>query len=125
MRITNKIPGVIGTLIIAALLVIAVSGYSNRAHALEGTIDGQGILVADLDNGDIGDEEFEIEGTIESLTDTGIVVDGQEIIIDETTEIEGILAVGTMVEVEALVQDDGSLLALEVEVEDGEEVEEE
>jgi len=123
MKNIKKIPRVIGTLMIAALLVIVVGGYSGQAYALEENIDGQGILVADLDGGE--DEEFEIEGTIESLTDTGIVVDGQEIIIDETTEIEGTLEVGAIVEVEALVQDDGSLLALEVEVEDGEEVEEE
>ena len=63
MKNIKKIPRVIGTLMLAALLVIVVGGYSGQAYALAENIDGQGILVADLDGGE--DEEFEIEGTDE------------------------------------------------------------
>ena len=89
-----KIPRIIGTLIIAALLIVAVSGCSGQAYA-QGAIEG---LSLNTDN----------------IT---IVIDGQEIIINRDTEITGMLAEGTVIEVKFVVQDDDSLLAVKIEVE--------
>ncbi len=49
---------------------------------------------------------------------TSIFIDGQEIIINDATEIEGIPEIGAIVEIEAVAQPDGSLIAVEIEVED-------
>ena len=96
-----KIPRIIGTLIIAALLIAAISGCSGQANA---------------------------HGAIESLSlgtdNITIVIDGQEIIINGDTEISGMLAEGAVIEVKFAVQDDGSLPALRIEVEDTEDIEE-
>lgn len=69
------------------------------------------------DNGD--EDNFEIEGTVESISSDGnsIVVNGQTIII-QGAEIEGTLTVGAVVEAEVAAQSDGSLVAQEIEVED-------
>ncbi len=96
-----KIPRTLGTLITAALLIVAISGCSGQAKA---------------------------HGAIESLSlgtdNITIVIDGQEIIINGDTEITGMLAEGTVIEVKFVVQDDGSLLAVEIEVEDDKHIEE-
>lgn len=65
------------------------------------------------------ENNFEIKGTIESISSDGnsIVVNGRTIII-QGAEIEGILTVGATVEAEVTAQSDGSLVAQEVEVED-------
>jgi hypothetical protein len=93
---------IMGTWIIVAVLLAAVSGVTQvgyvGASQSEGTTD--------------------IEGTIDSLTDNTVVIDGQTILINADTEIEGTLAVGATVRVEILIQPDGSLLALEIEVVD-------
>ena len=60
--------------------------------------------------------EAKIRGTIESILDDGtIIVDGLSVAIGDLTEIDGELKVGDYVEVKAHVQEDGSLVAREVE----------
>ena len=164
-----KTPRILGTLILAFLLVTAMTGCSTPAYAVEGTVesvsqgpdgitivvdgktivipdaqiagmlaegtvvkiefevDDNGSLVAleieleDEDNEDLDDEDTdgkqELKGTIESLTDTSVVINGQTIVFGDNIEIEGILEVGASVEIE-YVEDNGSLVALEIEVED-------
>jgi hypothetical protein len=164
-----KTPRILGTLILAFLLVTAMTGCSTPAYAVEGTVesvsqgpdgitivvdgktivipdaqiagmlaegtvvkiefevDDNGSLVAleieleDEDNEDLDDEDTdgkqELKGTIESLTDTSVVINGQTIVFGDNIEIEGILEVGASVEIE-YVEDNGSLVALGIEVED-------
>lgn len=62
-------------------------------------------------------EADEFEGTVQGVGNTSIVVDGKTMMINGDTEIKGTLAVGDKVEIEAVRQNDGSLLATAVEVE--------
>ncbi|MEA3328099.1 MAG: DUF5666 domain-containing protein [Chloroflexota bacterium] len=54
-------------------------------------------------------------GTIEEKGDSAWLISGLTVKIDPETELEGTLEVGTLVKVEALTQEDGSLLAEEIE----------
>ena len=56
----------------------------------------------------------ELEGPIESISDGRLVVRGQTVIVTDETELVGTLVQGAVVTVEALRQDDGSLIAVEV-----------
>jgi len=96
MRNMLKRVRLLGILILAACLVVPISGCTGQALALEGAIEGLNL-------------------NPDGIT---IVVDGQEIVIDSDTEIAGMLAEGTVIEAKFIVQDDGSLLALEIEVEE-------
>jgi len=61
--------------------------------------------------------EVELEGAIEALTSTTITVNGKVLLVNGGTEVEGTLAPGVMVEVEAVGQN-GTLVAKEIEVEE-------
>jgi hypothetical protein len=63
------------------------------------------------------EEEIEFSGTIEEMGSSAWIISGITVQIDQDTELEGILEVGTLVEVEAMTQEDGSLLALEISAE--------
>ncbi len=97
-----KIPRIVAILVIAALVIMTAGGCANgQALALEGTIESLSLNP---------------DGTIVA------VVDGETIIIDLNTKITGALVPGTVIEIEYEVQDDGSLLALEIEVDINEDV---
>jgi hypothetical protein len=57
-----------------------------------------------------------IKGTIDTVSDNTMVVDGKTVIINEATHIEGTPTAGAVVEIKAIVQEDGSLLAIKMEV---------
>ncbi len=62
--------------------------------------------------------EFEFEGTITAMsTSSSIVVDGLEVLLDADTKVEGTLAIGARVEVEATVER-GAIAAHKIEVVD-------
>ena len=62
--------------------------------------------------------EFEFEGTITAMsTSSSIAVDGLEVSLDADTKVEGTLAIGARVEVEATVEN-GAIAASKVEVVD-------
>ncbi len=65
---------------------------------------------------DPDDETIHLEGTIQIVTAISIVIDGKTILINADTEIDGELTIGAAAEVDAVVQADGSLLALEIDV---------
>ena len=67
------------------------------------------------------EEEIEFSGIIEEIGTSAWIISGITVQVDQDTELEGILEVGTLVEVEAMTQEDGSLLALEIsaELDDG------
>lgn len=69
-------------------------------------------------DGDNNDQGNQIVGTIQSLgaNNSNIVINGQTIKIDQTTEIDGQLAVGARAEVEVVKQADNSLLAESIEI---------
>ena len=60
------------------------------------------------------EEEIEFSGIIEEMGTSAWIISGITVQVDQDTELEGILEVGTLVEVEAMTQEDGSLLALEI-----------
>jgi hypothetical protein len=64
------------------------------------------------------DDEVEFVGVVETQSEDGWWIDGQFVQISDQTEIEDDIAEGDLVKVEALRNDDGSLLALEIELED-------
>jgi hypothetical protein len=77
-------------------------------------------IVVKNNNDDIhdDDDDSEIKGVIASIGTDNIVIDGHTIYVDDHTRIEdGHLAVGARAEVE-VKQQDGKLLALEIEIED-------
>jgi hypothetical protein len=95
-------------------------------------IEAQGLEDTDISSEDEDDDDYqdtedmdsensstELKGTITGLTSTSVVVGGKTFVINGDTEIEGNLVVGASVEVEAVTQSNGSLLAVEIEVEDG------
>jgi hypothetical protein len=53
-------------------------------------------------------------GVVDSISDTAWVISGQNIVINEDTELDDGLAIGSEVEVRFTVQDDESWLALEI-----------
>jgi len=63
-----------------------------------------------------GTGELEFEGVIDSITLDGWVISGRLVKSSAQTEIKGDIQVGMMVKVHALVSDDGSLYAREIEV---------
>ncbi len=60
--------------------------------------------------------EIEFAGVIESLTATEATVSGMVVVMTTQTEVEGTLSVGARVKVEGTLQNDGSVLAEEIEV---------
>ena len=62
--------------------------------------------------------ETKISGVVSSVDANQIVVNGQTILLDASTEIKGNLQVGSMVEVEAYLNADGTYVAKKVEVKD-------
>ena len=64
-------------------------------------------------------EEVEIEGTIDDfVAGQWLMVAGQEVLINKDTEIEGTLSIGFSCEVEAIPQKDGTLLAINIKIEE-------
>ena len=62
--------------------------------------------------------KVKVRGTIDEVLDDGtLVIDGVAVALGDLTELEGDAQVGDFVEVEALIQEDGTLLAKEVESE--------
>lgn len=61
-------------------------------------------------------KHIKIEGTAANVTGTNLVVDGKTIEINDATKIKGSLANGAAVEVKAIKQSDGSLLAVKIKV---------
>ncbi len=87
-----------------------------------------------VDLEDAIDGEVEAEGVIVDLTSNSLVVDGLTFFIDENTEVLNsedelisfeVLSVGTFVEVKGQLQEDGSILAERIKVEQDEEKEDE
>lgn len=70
------------------------------------------------DKDDDEDEEFKFTGQVESISASLWEIGGMSFIVDAFTEIEGSPVVGDMVKVEAFVQNDGTYLAHEIELED-------
>ena len=89
------------------------------------TLFGLGVLFAPPTHAD--DDEIEVEGVIEALGDETLTVGGFTFLVTGATEIDGDdgdisfedLAVGQFAEVEGFYAADGTLVAEEIEVEDG------
>ena len=73
-------------------------------------------LEALLDEG--REEDVEFLGLIESMEEGNWVISGITVFVDALTEIYGDLEIGDLVKVEALTQEDGTLLAIEIYGED-------
>jgi hypothetical protein len=63
-------------------------------------------------------EKVEFSGLVEEKGETAWLVGGIMVFIDSETEIYGLIEIGDQVEVEAITQEDGFLLAIEIHLED-------
>ena len=90
---------------------------------IKATLVGGRILAREIDvkNGS-GEQkqkrEVKFEGVIQRLTDNSFMIRGHRVDISDLTEIEGELTRGAMVRVEAIILEDGSIVAREIEVRD-------
>ena len=67
----------------------------------------------------VHNQEGEIEGIFQGIDENGNwIINGAKVAVDDLTEVEGSPAIGSRVEIKTTYQDDGSLLAIEVEVEE-------
>ncbi|MHB8818272.1 MAG: DUF5666 domain-containing protein, partial [Bellilinea sp.] len=101
--------------------LVKVEGLLNAdgtylAHEIKLAVDPSKESEDDKDDDD--DEEFKFTGQVESISDTLWVIGGMSFIIDTSTKIEGSPVVGDVVKIEAFVQNDGTYLAHEIELED-------
>lgn len=97
-----------------ALAALTVSKRSDLRG--NGTQDDTSTQSSDLSSSSSSDDEIEITGMVESITSDAIVVSGNVIAITSETEFEDEIAVGDMVEVEAISTADGTLTADEIEL---------
>ncbi len=67
---------------------------------------------------------IKIEGIVDNVTGNQITINGKTVFTDNQTHIKGTLAPGAEVEIKARLQNDGSLLAFKIEVEDGDDEDE-
>ncbi len=65
-----------------------------------------------------GQEEVEFKGKVEAMGDASWTVDGVTVLVTSSTEIEEAIQVGDRVEVKAVADQDGNLVALRIELED-------
>ncbi len=63
----------------------------------------------------VSEREIEITGVVESFVDNTLVIDGQAIVVPVSAEVKGEIVVGQVVKVHALVGDNGTLTAREIE----------
>lgn len=61
-------------------------------------------------------DEFHLEGTIDSIQASTLIVNGQVVNL-ENTKIEGTISVGTQVDVEGYFTSDGKFIAVKIEAE--------
>src|SRR5262245_49544930 len=133
-------PGQIGvwkvsgrTVNVTAMTKIELDGFP---VAVGSKVEVKGALQADnsinaakieVEDRDDADDEFEFKGTIESLPSTPDLVgdwkvSGRTVRVNAAMEIErdyGMVMVGAFVEVEGMLQSDGSVIANEIEVKQG------
>jgi len=94
---------------------VAASRVETRAQDNDGD-SGEEVREAEAEAGEEeGNEGIELEGVIQVLTSTSLTVDGKIILLTEATKVEGNLAIGASVEVEAVMKG-GSLVAVKIEV---------
>jgi len=74
------------------------------------------LLVARGESSSSEDDEVEIYGEVEEITDEYLVIDGQLIEITSSTEIDGDPGVGDQVKVHATIDTEGNLTASEIEM---------
>lgn len=97
-----------------------VVGDLVKVHAVVGEGDkltAREIELADPDdkNDELDRDEVEFVGTVEAISDGMWIVDGRVILVTSQTEIEGETEVGDIVKVEAFENEDGVLVAHEIE----------
>jgi uncharacterized protein (DUF736 family) len=134
-KLKKKLLAVITALVLVLSTVSGVALASNRqetdsaqpAYQRNGNDrDEERPVAADRQEGDRDEDEEEEEdenkerateltGAVQSVTSTSITVQGNNIVINGSTDIEGKLAVGVIVEVE-VVSSGSSLIAKEIEV---------
>jgi hypothetical protein len=122
MMVGNK------TLVIDGNTEIVGQLVSGSIVQIKARVQDDGTLLATRivakNNDDDKDDDDEVEGIIQSIgaNNSSIVINGHTILTDEHTRIDdGHLAVNARAEVEVVKQQDGSLLATEIEIEDNDE----
>jgi hypothetical protein len=70
-------------------------------------------------NGFDDDDKFEFKGTVQTILPDMWVIGGIKVAVSSETRIQNAISVGDYVEVYAITQPDGTLLAFKIELEDG------
>ena len=117
MRIRPRVLG----LTLAAMAALTVPAFAGAGIASQYTIEGVEIPEATPESSPAGVLEF--SGEVMSIGLDSWVVGDQTFVITTDTEIEHAPQVGDFVEVKAVENPDGSLTALEIELEDDDEAE--
>lgn len=107
--IAEDVTDIKGTLALDAKTKVKAMSIEGILYALEIEVEEEIGLVA------LEQVTLEFKGTIDSISETEVVVDGQTVFLNGAV-IDGTLEVGVYVEVRAIQQEDGTLLALEIEV---------
>jgi hypothetical protein len=91
----------------ALLLVVSLSACSAITTSPDAGLQ--------IDQSARGKKRFNLSGPLDEVTSNVLIIDGQHIVIDDNTIISSDLVPGQTLHIEAVVQPDGSLLAVEVE----------
>ena len=70
-------------------------------------------------NGSVNENEFEFKGTVQTILPDLWVIGSVTVSVSSATEIRGVIKVGSRVEVRAITNPDGSLMATRIKLEDG------
>ncbi|MEX0747106.1 MAG: DUF5666 domain-containing protein, partial [Rhodothermales bacterium] len=113
-----------GELLLLADLGVGTFVRVRGQHTADGWV-ATSIRIGDRDDDDEEDEQ-EVEGVVEAVGDASIHVAGIDFTVNEETEFDGAegledIAVGSRVEIEYVVLEDGVHLATKIEVEDDDE----
>jgi len=94
--------------VVVVFAVVAVAALGLWSHARASNEGG-------------GAEEIEVKGVVDAFDAATVTIDGVAYPITDQTEVEGTLAIGAEVELEYVINPDGSITVVEVEVEDEDE----
>jgi len=119
--ITSLDPLVVGNYTVVVDNKTDIEGelMSGLTAKVEGVLQGDGSVLASEIEVEEVEHEIEFEGTVISLDP--LVVGNYTVVVNNKTDIEGELMSGLTAEVEGVLQQDGTVLASEIEVEEAEE----
>jgi len=115
----------IGYRIAGQTVIVTTTTRIDGPIAVGAFVEVKGVLQADgsilvvhihLEEPEQKDAKVEFKGVVEEVLSNGYRVSGRIVVVTDFTKVKGPIAVGNWVEVEGVLQADGSVLAYEIEV---------